>query len=37
MAQMAEQAHRRYAEIMKDIEDMIDDHSESRISSCEYS
>lgn len=25
--QMAEIAHRRYAEIMKDIEDMIDDHS----------
>jgi IMP and pyridine-specific 5'-nucleotidase len=24
---MAEVAHRRYAEIMKDIEDMIDDHS----------
>jgi IMP and pyridine-specific 5'-nucleotidase len=27
VAQMAEEAHRRYAEIMKDIEDMIDDHS----------
>lgn len=26
--QMAEQAHRRYAEIMQDVEDMIDDHSE---------
>lgn len=26
---MAEQAHRRYAEIMQDVEDMIDDHSES--------
>ena len=26
---MAEEAHRRYAEIMKDIEDMIDDHSKS--------
>jgi len=25
--QMAEQAHRRYAEIMQDVEDMIDDHS----------
>jgi len=25
--QMAEVAHRRYAEIMKDVEDMIDDHS----------
>jgi IMP and pyridine-specific 5'-nucleotidase len=28
VAQMAEEAHRRYAEIMKDVEDMIDDHSE---------
>jgi IMP and pyridine-specific 5'-nucleotidase len=27
VTQMAETAHRRYAEIMKDIEDMIDDHS----------
>jgi IMP-specific 5'-nucleotidase len=27
VAQMAEEAHRRYAEIMKDVEDMIDDHS----------
>jgi hypothetical protein len=26
--QMAEQAHRRYAEIMQDVENMIDDHSE---------
>ena len=26
--QMAEHAHRRYAEIMQDVEDMIDDHSE---------
>jgi len=26
VAQMAEQAHRRYAEIMQDVEDMIDDH-----------
>lgn len=25
---MAEIAHRRYAEIMQDVEDMIDDHSE---------
>lgn len=25
---MAEVAHRRYAEIMKDVEDMLDDHSE---------
>jgi IMP and pyridine-specific 5'-nucleotidase len=25
--QMAKEAHRRYAEIMKDVEDMIDDHS----------
>lgn len=24
---MAEEAHRRYAEIMKDVELMIDDHS----------
>lgn len=27
VAQMAEVAHRRYAEIMKDVEDMINDHS----------
>ena len=27
VAQMAEEAHRRYEEIMKDIEGMIDDHS----------
>jgi hypothetical protein len=27
VAQMAEVAHRRYAEIMQDVEDMIDDHS----------
>ncbi|KAI9743792.1 MAG: IMP 5'-nucleotidase [Claussenomyces sp. TS43310] len=26
LARMAEEAHRRYAEIMKDVEDMIDDH-----------
>jgi len=26
VAQMAEESHRRYAEIMKDVEDMIDDH-----------
>jgi len=26
--QMAEVAHRRYAEIMLDVEHMIDDHSE---------
>jgi hypothetical protein len=25
---MAEEAHRRYAEIMRDVELMIDDHSE---------
>jgi hypothetical protein len=25
---MAEEAHRRYAEIMQDVEGMIDDHSE---------
>lgn len=24
---MAELAHRRYAEIMQDVEDMVDDHS----------
>lgn len=24
---MAEDSHRRYADIMRDIEDMIDDHS----------
>jgi len=34
---MAEEAHRRYAEIMKDIEDMIDDHSECYASSLECS
>ena len=28
MQQMAEEAHRRYAEIMSDVEQMIDDHSE---------
>jgi hypothetical protein len=28
---MAEEAHRRYAEIMQDVEDMIDDHSNSTI------
>lgn len=27
VAKMAEDAHRRYAEIMKDVEEMIDDHS----------
>lgn len=27
VAQMAERTHNRYAEIMKDVEDMIDDHS----------
>ena len=27
VAQMAEEAHRRYAEIMQDVEKMIDDHS----------
>ncbi|RKF72755.1 IMP-specific 5'-nucleotidase 1 [Golovinomyces cichoracearum] len=30
---MAEEAHRRYVEIMKDVEDMIDDHSEDFASS----
>lgn len=28
VSKMAEEAHRRYAEIMRDIEHMIDDHSE---------
>ena len=28
VAQMAAEAHRRYAEIMLDVEHMIDDHSE---------
>jgi hypothetical protein len=32
VAQMAEVAHRRYAEIMKDVEEMIDDHSISILS-----
>lgn len=27
VAKMAEEAHRRYAEIMRDVELMIDDHS----------
>lgn len=27
IAKMAEEAHRRYAEIMRDVEYMIDDHS----------
>ena len=27
VGQMAEEAHRRYAEIMQDVERMIDDHS----------
>jgi IMP and pyridine-specific 5'-nucleotidase len=27
IARMAEEAHRRYAEIMRDVELMIDDHS----------
>lgn len=27
VTQMAEEAHRRYAEIMRDVEVMIDDHS----------
>lgn len=27
VAKMAEEAHRRYAEIMRDVEMMIDDHS----------
>lgn len=37
VAQMAEEAHRRYAEIMKDVEDMIDDHSKCNASSSECS
>lgn len=28
MEMMAEEAHRRYWEIMRDVEGMIDDHSE---------
>lgn len=28
VAKMAEESHRRYAEIMRDVELMIDDHSE---------
>lgn len=28
VSQMAAESHRRYAEIMKDVEEMIDDHSE---------
>lgn len=34
---MAEQAHRRYAEIMQDVEDMIDDHSKLNSSLCDAS
>ena len=30
---MAAEAHRRYAEILKDVEYMIDDYSERRLSS----
>ena len=30
VAKMASTAHRRYAEIMRDVEDLINDHSESR-------
>lgn len=30
VAKMAEEAHRRYAEIMRDVEVMIDDHSKYR-------
>ena len=33
MEEMAEMAHRRYAEIMLDVEHMIDDHSELRLNS----
>lgn len=32
VADMAAEAYRRYAEIMKDIEEMIDDHSMSKFS-----
>ena len=31
VAKMAEEAHRRYAEIMRDVELMIDDHSKGAI------
>lgn len=31
---MATESHRRYAEIMKDVEEMIDDHSASLLRSC---
>lgn len=31
---MAEEAHRRYAEIMQDVEDMIDDHSKEANGRC---
>jgi IMP and pyridine-specific 5'-nucleotidase len=37
VAQMAEEAHRRYAEIMKDVENMIDDHSTCNPSSLRLS
>lgn len=33
IAKMSEEAHRRYAEIMRDVEMMIDDHSENFASS----
>lgn len=33
ISKMAEEAHRRYAEIMRDVENMIDDHSTS-LPSC---
>lgn len=32
VAKMAEEAHRRYAEIMRDVELMIDDHSKATTS-----
>lgn len=32
VAKMAEEAHRRYAEIMRDVELMIDDHSKAAVS-----
>lgn len=33
VTKMAEEAHRRYAEIMRDVELMIDDHSKVSLSS----
>jgi hypothetical protein len=33
---MAEEAHRRYAEIMQDVELMIDDHSKELTFTCPF-